>query len=299
MVKNLAASIRQKLLNKARAEEKPFNELLQYFAIERFLYRLSISRYVDKFILKGALLFRVWSEQDSRATRDIDFLAFTDNSATGLTAIVKEIAELKSDDGLLFDLSSIQSQRIKEDANYEGVCVLFDATLDGAKARLQLDIAFGDTVHPKPSKSVYPTLIDLPAPVLNLYPPETVFAEKLEAMLHLGVINSRMKDFYDIWRLRQQLFVGEVLLQAVTKTIDNRKTKVVSFAVLEKELNESNDKQKQWSAFLEKSKLSGPAGFDDLLEQIGIIISPVLDAVIAKSEFDAKWDAGGPWINLR
>lgn len=224
MAKDIAASVHQRLLNKARAQDQPFNELLQYFVIERFLYRLSKSPHADQFVLKGALLFRVWMAQDTRATRDIDFLAFGDNSVESLVHIVTDLVSRDATDGLVFDTASVEGQTIKEDADYEGVRILCDVFLGKAKSRLQLDIAFGDTVYPEPKKERYPTLLDHPAPVLRLYPPETVFAEKLEAMIQLGALNSRMKDFYDIWRLMQRDFNGRTLCRAVNQTIINRDT---------------------------------------------------------------------------
>ena len=296
MAKDIAASVHQRLLKIARTEGQSFNELFQYFVIERFLYRLSKSQYVDHFVLKGALLFRVWMSQDTRATRDIDFLAFGDNTVEGLVKLVSDVISRDiEEDGLVFDPTSIEGQIIKEGADYEGVRILCDAFLDKAKSRLQLDIAFGDTVYPEPKKERYPTLLDHPAPVLRLYPPETVFAEKLEAMINLGALNSRMKDFYDIWRLMQHGFDGEALYKAVSQTIISRSTEVILFSELEKELNESPDKQLQWTAFLGKSQVSAPESFDLLLQEISVIASPVLKAVLNRSEFDMSWKPGGPW----
>jgi len=296
MAKDIAASVHQRLLNKARTEGQSFNELLQYFVIERFLYRLSKSRYVDRFVLKGALLFRVWMSQDTRATRDIDFLAFGDNTIEELVKLVTDVISLGiEEDGLVFDPTSIDGQIIKEDADYEGVRIMCDVFLGKAKSRLQLDIAFGDTVYPEPKKERYPTLLDLPAPVLHLYPPETVFAEKLEAMIHLGALNSRMKDFYDIWRLMQHGFDGSELSRAVSQTIISRSTEVISFSELERELNESGDKPSQWAAFLGKAQVSAPARFDVLLQEISVMASPILNAVITRVEFDMSWKPGGPW----
>ena len=204
MAKNVAASVHQKLLNKAKNEKRPFNELLQYFVIERFLYRLSHSQHAERFVLKGALLFRVWTIQDSRATRDIDFLAYGDNSLENLTSVAKNVMLIEAKDGLVFDTESVRAQRIKEDADYEGTRIVCDVYLGKAVSRLQLDIAFGDVVHPEPTKNKYPTILGHPAPILHLYPPETVFAEKLQAMIHLGAMNSRMKDFYDLLCFREQ-----------------------------------------------------------------------------------------------
>lgn len=295
MAKNIAASVHQRLLNKARTEGQSFNELFQYFVIERFLYRLSKSPHADQFVLKGALLFRVWMSQDTRATRDIDFLAFGDNTVESLVNLVTDVISHDEADGLVFDTASVEGQTIKEDADYEGVRILCDAFLGKAKSRLQLDIAFGDTVYPEPKKERYPTLLDHAAPVLRLYPPETVFAEKLEAMIHLGALNSRMKDFYDIWRLMQHGFDGRELSRAVSQTIISRSTEVISFSELERELNESGGKQSQWAAFLGKAHVSAPERFDVLLQEISVMASPILNAVIKRVEFDMSWKPSGPW----
>lgn len=248
-------------------------------------------------MLKGALLFRVWSAEDSRATRDIDFLAYGDNSIDSLTEIVKEIIAVNGDDGIVFDLDSIDAQLIKEDADYEGVRVVFRAYLGKAVSRMQLDIAFGDVVNPQPETGLYPTVLGHAAPDLLLYPPETVFAEKLEAMINLGSLNSRMKDFFDLWRMAQQFeFDGAELLNAVSNTLSNRKTEALPYSVLKSELTNSSDKQKQWAGFLEKSQLLAPHSFADLLEQLEQIISPILDSLLTGGDLVEQWNPGGPWI---
>ena len=298
MPKDVAASIHQRLLNKARSKGRPFDELLQYFAMERFLYRLSQSKYVGQFILKGALLFRVWEMPDSRATRDMDFLAFVNNSIDELTNIVQEVIRLNvPEDGLIFDPDSVRAERIKEDADYEGVRIRFGGLLGKARVRMQLDIAFGDVVHPAATENEYPILLDHPPPVLRLYPPETVLAEKVEAMLHLGALNSRMKDFYDVWRLSQKTFDGGLLSTALRKTLKNRNTDPVQFQVVEKELNDAGDKQAQWNAYLRKSGLDAPSEFPIVLSEIGTLVAPVLTAIVNGAEFTGTWPANGPWLD--
>lgn len=295
--KDMAASVHQRLLNKARESGKPFDELLQYYAMERFLYRLSQSDYVDCFILKGALLFRVWTIPDSRATRDIDFLAFVDNSTDQVKTIVQNIIRVTvADDGLDFDADTVEAQPIKEDADYEGVRIRFGGLMGKARIRMQIDLGFGDVVHPAASKDEFPTLLDHPAPVLRLYPPETVIAEKVEAMLHLGALNSRMKDFYDVWRLsRQQQFDGSILSVALRQTLENRSTEAIQFAELSNELTETDDKQKQWVAFLKKAMVTAPEEFAVVLDEISDTLSPVLDAILKDIDFTSVRDAGGPW----
>ena len=231
--KNVAASVHQRLLNIGRHTGKPFDQVLQYFAMERLLYRLSSSAHKDSFVLKGALLFRVWDVPDSRATRDIDFLAFLDNSPENLVAVFRDVCTIEGDDGLAFDADSVDAKTIKEDADYEGVRVRFRGLLGKARITMQIDIGFGDKVHPGVVRADYPVILDLPAPALRMYPPETVVAEKVEAMVHLGSLNSRMKDFYDVWRLARQFeFDDSVLSEAIKQTFDNRGTELIPFGEL-------------------------------------------------------------------
>ena len=276
--KNVAASVHQRLLNVARETGRPFNEVLQYFAMERVLYRLSCSDHSDSFVLKGALLFRVWDVPDSRATRDIDFLAFLDNSPENLAAVFREVCSIEGDDGLAFDPESVQAQTIKEDADYEGVRVRFQGLLRNAKVTMQVDIGFGDTVHPDAVHGQYPSVLDMAAPSLRMYPPETVVAEKTEAMVHLGRLNSRMKDFYDIWRLSQQFEFNDAdLSEAIRQTFENRGTALISFDELRTEVLQNESMEKQWNAFLEKTGVSGPSTFDEVLTRVGTVIGPALD----------------------
>jgi predicted nucleotidyltransferase component of viral defense system len=297
MPKNVAASIYQKLLNRARETARPFDEILQYYAMERFLYRLSQSQHADSFILKGALLFRIWDVPDSRATRDMDFLAFVDNTTDELTRIVRKILTVDvPDDGLAFDLDSVSALRIKEDADYEGVRITFRGKLGNARVRMQVDVGFGDVVHPEATEHEYPVMLGHPAPILRSYPPETVIAEKLEAMIHLGGLNSRMKDFYDVWRLSiQRDFVATTLSYAISQTLENRKTEAILFDDLTKELLDSDTSGKQWVAFLRKSNLNAPDGFADLLAELESFVGPVLYAVLNNVGFDSTWNAPGPW----
>ena len=199
---NIPASVRQKLLNLARERNEDFQLLLTKYGLERVLFRLSTSKHRDFFILKGALLFALWTHERYRPTRDADFLATGDNSPERFAAIFREIctAEIPGD-GIRFDPASVRAERIKEDADYEGVHVTFTGTLDKAQIPIQIDVGFGDTVTPDPVRTEYPTLLGFPHPHLLAYPRETVVSEKLEAMVKLGIANSRMKDFHDLYTL--------------------------------------------------------------------------------------------------
>jgi predicted nucleotidyltransferase component of viral defense system len=278
--KNVAASVHQRLLNIARETDRPFNEVLQYFAMERLLYRLSCSTHKDSFVLKGALLFRVWDVPDSRATRDIDFLAFLDNSPENLEAVFRDVCTIEGDDGLAFDPESVVATTIKEDADYEGVRIRFRGLLGKARITMQIDVGFGDKVHPGVVRADYPVILDLPAPALRMYPPETVVAEKLEAMVYLGSLNSRMKDFYDVWRLSRQFeFDDSVLGEAIRQTFDNRGTELIPFGELKAELLENETLEKLWSAFLAKTDITAPESFHQVLDEIALFLSPLLERI--------------------
>ncbi len=203
--KNIAASVRQRLLNRARSDLRPFNELLQYYAMERFLYRLSKSKYANQFILKGALMLRVWEAPEHRPTMDIDMLGNVSNNQESIRLQIKKILAVDVHlDGLIFDAESVLSQRITEDADYQGVRVRFKGALGTARINVQIDIGFGDIFYPKAKKSELPTMLEYPAPKLLCYSRESAIAEKFEAMVKLGMLNSRIKDFYDIWMLSRQ-----------------------------------------------------------------------------------------------
>jgi len=228
MTKNLAASVHQRLLNEARASERPFNELLQHYAMERFIYRLSISKYSGNFVLKGALMFLAWKAPVWRPTRDIDLLGHMENEIDILTATTADICRQNvEDDGLRFDPNSIRGERIIETGEYEGVRINFKGTLGKARIPMRLDIGFGDLVHPSITTIEYPTILDFPVPIIRAYSRESVVAEKIEAMVKLGILNSRMKDFFDVWFFSQNYdFAGIDLSRAILKTFKNRDTEI-------------------------------------------------------------------------
>jgi hypothetical protein len=185
-VKNLAASVQARLQNHARSTKRPFQELLQYFAMERFLYRLSKTPHRARFVLKGALMLHVWDAPLARATKDVDFLGRLDNSLENLERVVREVCATDVEpDGMAFDPATVTTERIKEDADYEGVRVRFVGLLGKARITMQIDVGFGDVVTPGAETITYPALLDFPAPELSGYPRETVVAEKFQAMVYL------------------------------------------------------------------------------------------------------------------
>ena len=298
-IKDLAASVHQRLLNKAKESSRPFNELLQHFAIERFIYRLSKSRHADKFILKGALMFSAWSGAPSRPTMDIDFLARIDNSLETVVAAVKDACRRRvAADGVLFDAKTVTAARITEGAEYEGVRVRVHGSLGSARVSLQIDIGFGDVIVPGPRKIAYPALLDFPAAELNGYTMESTIAEKFQAMAKLGVLNSRMKDFYDVWVLSQSFdFEGTVLAEAIEKTFDNRNTPITNApTVFDSSFVQDADKKTQWQAFIRKAKLAdAPHSFEDVVTTIRMFLHPLLDELAEQRAFRKIWTAPGPW----
>ena len=195
-VTNAPASVRAKLLNKSRLTKRPFSELLQYYAIERFLYRLSISKHRDSFFLKGALMFKAWNTLDHRPTMDIDLLGKTNNSVQNLETVCHDICDqvCPVDDGIVFFSHSVKGTKIQADAEYLGVRIEFQGKLNTAIVNMQIDIGFGDIISPKPQMVLYPIILDLPAPQLSGYTIESVIAEKLESMVKRGILTSRVNN---------------------------------------------------------------------------------------------------------
>jgi len=216
----MAASIRQRLLNLARERKEDFGLVLTKYGLGRALYRIAQSKHREAFVLKGALLFELWTEQRYRPTRDADFLARGENRPERFVALFKEICETDvEDDGLHFDAGSVTAERITEDADYEGVRVKFVGYLENARIPIQIDLGFGDVITPAPIETEIPSLLDLPKAKLLTYPRESVVAEKFEAMISLGLANSRMKDFYDIGSLSRDFpFEGASLSEAIKNT---------------------------------------------------------------------------------
>jgi hypothetical protein len=298
-VKDVAASVRQRLQNTARQTNRPFQEVLGYYAMERFLYRLSRSPHAGRFVLKGALLLRVWNAAASRPTKDIDLLGRMENTVEAIVPVFREVCGQQVEpDGLAFHAETVTGAAIREDADYAGVRVTFLATLQNSRVAMQVDVGFGDVVTPGTVATDYPTLLDFPAPRLRGYNRETAVAEKFEAMVKLGLVNSRMKDFYDIWLLSRQFdFEGKTLATAVTRTFANRKTPVVpSPFALTPAFAADMGKQAQWQAFVRKSRLEdAPSELGEVVAALGTFLLPLAEAVHDGKAFGRVWQAPGPW----
>lgn len=300
-IKNIEASIKAQLKNKAKKVNRPFAEILQYYGMERFLYRLSQSKYADKFILKGALLFTVWDIPERRTTLDIDFLARFDNEVTAIETVIKDVCNVEvNPDGLKFDPKTVEGRIIKEDADYEGVRIKFIGFLDRAHIPMQIDFGFGDIVYPKTKIIDYPVILDLPRPHLKGYPQESVISEKFEAMIKLGPLNSRMKDFFDIWLMMRQFeFKGMPLVQAIKKTFNHRKTDIPKNKPLfaDEIYDEKSDRQTLWNAFLKKGDIQhAPKTLSATAKEIEkFLIEPIL-AINSNVKFEKKWKPTKGWI---
>jgi hypothetical protein len=295
---NVAASVKQRLLNRARTQKEDFNLLLTKYALERVLYRISQSPHKDAFVLKGALLFELWTEQTHRPTRDADFLAQGDSSLERFQKIFQEICAMTvHDDGLRFDPASVKVDRIKEDQDYEGIRVTFLGHLEASRLHIQIDIGFGDVITPTPVETVFPTLLENPAAVLLAYPRETVIAEKFEALVKLGMANTRMKDFHDLRTLSRLFpFAGPTLSEAIQRTFARRRTPLPLEALptaLTSEFYDDDTKQKQWNAFVSKNKLYiEPITLQEVTTSIREFVLPVLRP---QDSPPLQWEPGGPW----
>jgi len=297
---NLPASIRAKLLNVSRPTGEDFNVTLVRYAVERFLYRLSQSRHSASFILKGAMLMVVWMAKPHRPTHDLDLLGTGDWSDENLNVMLNEIISTPvTEDGLEYESDSITITEIREGQVYQGKRAKLTCRLGKTRIRLQIDIGFGDVVVPRPKTLVYPTLLDLPSPRIHAYSRETAVAEKLEAMISLGIINSRMKDFYDLWFMSQRFsFDGNTLSKAITATFKRRKTDFPEQA-LAKFLNtfvHDQAKQRQWQTFIRRADLEDSTpGFDQVIEQLDTFLSPPLESAAEDRMIHFGWEPGGPW----
>lgn len=267
-VKNIGASVRARIHNKAKAENVNTQFLLTRYALERMLYRLAISEHRDSFLLKGALLFDLWYDVPLRPTRDIDLLGFGIAEIPHLIEVFQNLCALEVEDGINFDAASIKAEEIRKDANYSGTRVTVVGQIDGAKCTVQVDVGYGDAVTPAPEMASYPVMLeDMPAPELRIYPRYTVIAEKFEAIVSLGMANSRMKDYFDLWvLLRHANLEQEILGQAIQATFKRRKTAMPANVPIGLSDQFATEKSRiaLWDAFVDRNKLEA----ESLLETV-------------------------------
>lgn len=296
--RNVAAAHRAKLLALAHERGEDFQFLLGRWVVERFLSRLAASPQRDGFILKGATLFLAWAGRLHRPTRDLDLLGFGNPEVMEVVQRIQEVCATDAADGLVFELKGIQGERIREEAEYEGVRVRVPVTLDRARVMMQIDIGFGDLVDPPPMEVTIPALLPLDAPVLRGYPPEAVIAEKFHAMVVLGIANSRMKDFFDIWTLASsQSFELERLSRAIRSTFERRRTILPERTpvALTSEFLGDGEKQKQWLGFGRRLGLRDLPSLPAVGEQITGLLLPAIHTGGLGHASGKTWKPGGPW----
>ncbi len=298
-IKNFPASIHALLRNAAEDSKVPFSAILQHFALERFLYRISQSEYKENFVLRGGLMFAGWGINLRRPTRDIDLLGYTQYTIDSLERITREICDHPVEpDGLDFDSESIQGEQIMEEREYHGVRIKFKGYLGEARIDMQIDFGFNDQITPNAIDIEYPTLLEFSPPILSGYPYVTVIAEKIHGIFKHGEANTRMKDFYDIWLLSHEVALdGKILSTAILNTFKNRDTEVshnLSEAFSEQW---TIDQEIQWKAFITNSHLDEKEfpNFTEITSEINIFINPVLLKTSQGKTLHARWDPTGYW----
>lgn len=293
-VRNVGASVRARLLARARAEKADYQLLLTRYALERLLYRLSVSPDRERFVLKGALLFVTWLHDPFRPTRDLDLLGYGSNDKEAIAETFKAICSTPvPDDGLAFDIEGVTVTPIREELEYGGMRVQTDAVLDKARIPVQVDIAFGDIVTPGPVEIDYPVLLDSPPPHIRAYPVETVVAEKLHAIVFFGIANSRLKDFYDLWLISQTFdFEGPGLWTAIQRTFEHRDTPIPADVPTGLTTLYAEGWDERWKAFLRREYMKAvPADLGQVLDDLRGFLLPLM--VLPDPAF--CWPAGGPW----
>jgi predicted nucleotidyltransferase component of viral defense system len=292
--------VRARLLNLSREREEEFHGLLTRYALERLLYRLGHAGFRDQFVLKGAMLFSLWSDKPYRPTRDLDLHGRGNSAVAHVEEAFREICRAHvEEDGMQFLPDTVVGTRIREDQEYDGVRVQLTARLAGATIHLQIDIGFGDVITPGPDEVEYPTLLDFPPPRLQAYPRETVIAEKFQAIVNLGIANSRMKDFYDLWVLARSFsFDGELLCAAIRATFARRRTPLPQEppVALTPAFFQDAAKAAQWTAFLRRARLDAAStALDDMVFALREFLLPPLLALARGESFAMTWAGGQPW----
>ncbi len=287
MSRDHAKSVRARLLNRARKEGEDFQRLLVRYAIERLLYRLSVTSHVDDFVLKGATLFALWLGKPHRATKDLDLLGCGAPDLDRLTRVFKDISAVQCvEDGVSFDPAGIVASPIRQEASYTGVRLSIPGHVAGARFKLQVDVGMGDSVVPPATSIEMSPLLNLPAPRLFAYPPETVVAEKLEALVVLGLTTSRMKDLYDLELIRQTFRFDDTLIDAIASTFERRGTAIPTTVPVGLSDDFANDKTKatQWSAFLRKSGATDKTDLPSVIKNLREWLWPLLQRGQENSE---------------
>lgn len=289
---NLSASILARLLTLAKQRGDDYSLLLNRFALERLLLRISSSPHANRFLLKGALLFALWYDDPHRPTRDADLLGFGADDEANLIATFRDIAAMDLGDGIVFDPDSVKADAIREDNTYGGTRITLVARIGSARCALQIDVGFGDVVTPEPQTVAYPTLLkDFQAPTLRVCPVYTVIAEKYQAMVMLGQANSRMKDFYDLAVIaRRTELDGAILTAAIAATFSRRQTPLPTEhpLALTSQFSEDSAKLRQWQAFLNKNRITAGT-LAETVALLNLLLWPRTQAAAANTQTTARW----------
>lgn len=299
-VKNISASVLGRLRNQAEIMERPFAEILQYYAMERLLYRLSKTKYADKFILKGGLLFYVWDLPLRRPTKDIDFRGYGSNNSRDILKVFNAIiSESAPEDGIVFDPQSISVDETQMDADYQGIRVKVNAFLERTRIPIQIDIGFSDELASKAESIKYPNILpDLKTTRMKGYPKESVIAEKFHAMVRHAALNSRMKDYYDLWLILKTFeFECRSLQKAMETTFKKRDTELPAERPVSLTVEFASVNQTRWINFLQKMKLENleSNSLTDIIEMIWDFLQTPLQASIHKTKSKLKWIPNKGW----
>lgn len=296
------AAVHRSLLAVARQCKADFNAILTQYAIERLIDRLGRSAESPRFVLKGAMLFRLWTGELHRPTKDVDFLGHGDPSPASVAAAVRTIVSAETDDGLRFATESISVEEIREEQEYDGVRVTITAYLAHVPITVRIDVGFGDAVTPDATEQMFPTLLGHDAPRILAYPPETSIAEKVEAMCKLGVFNSRMKDYHDVILISRRFgFSGETLARAFRATFERRSTPLPAGppAGISDEFGSNDEKQRQWSAYLTRMSIDDvPTSLPEVIMAIQKFVLPAILAAAGVSPPPGKWSPASGWSDL-
>lgn len=295
----LPASIRARLMNHARQTGQDYNRVMERYALERFLYRLSKSDHAERFVLKGALMMLVWLGEDIRPTRDADLLGFGEMDDERLLVVFRDICNTVVDpDGMVYLPDTLAVEDIRENDTYGGRRLTLRSQLGNAELRIQVDVGIGDAVTPEPEQLEYPSLLDMPSARLRVYRQETAIAEKLHILVTFGMANSRMKDFFDIAALaKNETFDGSLLADAIRATFERRNTDIPRDTppALTDAFIKDTEKKKQWTAFVNKTGLRAADSLEKTVAIIRDFAGPVLNNLAKQKQFAAKWTPPGPW----
>ncbi len=286
-IRNRAASIKQQLSNLARSEGRVFEIVMIRYALERLLFRLSVSDKADRFILKGGMLVTLWLEGDNRETRDVDFLGYGQADRETLKATFADIMAAQYDDGLVFDVGGLQAEVIREDSEYNGVRLRTAALLERTRIPVTIDIGFGDAMTGA-ELTTYPSLLGMEPPRIRSYPPAVVVAEKFQAMVQLGVINGRMKDYFDLWAIPQAVSIPDRDLDAAIRaTFERRRTPIPSKRPpgLSSAFFEDTGKQAQWRNYARSIQMNDVA-LAEVTNAIWELVGPSCARLFAEQDTD-------------